>query len=92
MSFIIIGFGRQIRKDFGTKGHTQQCVRCTNSVFYHLVHTKTYFTFFFVPIFSYRSEYRVECPICHHGVELQGEEIEAAKHGTLKVYVSDDPV
>jgi hypothetical protein len=92
MSFILIGFGRRTRKDFGETGPVQDCFRCNNSVFYHLVNTKTWLTCFFVPIFPYRSEHRVECPICHNGVELKGAEIVAARQGTLKVYVSSDPV
>lgn len=92
MSFILIGFGRQTRKDFGETGPEQFCFRCYNPVFYHLVHLKTWITCFFVPVLHYRSEYRVECPICHYGVELQGEEIDAARQGTLKVYVSRDSI
>ncbi len=90
MAFILIGFGRRTHKDFGETGYVQPCVRCANAVYYHLVRIRTYFTCFFIPIFPYRSEYRVECPVCLHGVQLRGTEIKAAKQGTLKLYVSND--
>lgn len=88
MSFILIGFGKRTRRDFGETGSEQRCFICFNPVFYHFIHLKTWITCFFVPIFPYRSEYRVECPICLHGIELRDAEIEAARQGTLKVYVS----
>lgn len=90
MSFILVGFGKRTRKDFGETGRVQQCIWCSNSVFYHLVRTNTWFTYFFIPIFPYRSEYRIECPICHNGLALKKAEIKAALRGTLNVYVSRD--
>jgi zinc-ribbon family len=90
MSFILIGFGKRTHKDFGETGRTLKCLRCSNPVVYHLTRINTYFTFFFIPIFPYRSAYRIECPICLHGIELRGSEIKAAKQGTLNVYVSSD--
>lgn len=90
MAFILIGFGRRTQKDFGETGYVLPCVHCSNNVYYHLVCIRTYFTFFFIPIFAYRSQYRVECPVCLHGVELRGAEIKAARQGSLKLYVSND--
>ncbi len=87
MSFILVGFGKRTTRDLGETGSAQRCFRCTNSVIYHLVHTKAWFTCFFIPVFSYKSEYRIECPVCRHGIELRGTEIKAARQGTLKVYV-----
>jgi zinc-ribbon family len=90
MSFILIGFGRRTHKDLGETGTVQTCARCSNSIFYHLVSSHTWFTCFFIPIFPYRSAYRIECPVCFHGIELRRSEIKAAKQGTLNVYVSSD--
>lgn len=91
MSFILIGFGRRTRKDFGATGQMQQCARCANTIFYHLVRTNSWITFFFIPIFPYRSEFRVECPVCLHGLKLKATEVKAAWQGALNVYVSRDP-
>ena len=90
MSFILIGFGRQTRKDLGETGYTQICPLCTSSMFYHLIRSHTWLTFFFVPVFPYRSEYRIECPVCHNGLKLNRSEVKAAKQGTLKIYVTHD--
>jgi hypothetical protein len=88
MSFILIGFGKQTRKDLGETGYPQQCAQCGNSIIYHLIINRTFFTCFFIPIFSYRTEYRIECPVCRSSIRLQADEIKAAKQGTLNVYVT----
>jgi hypothetical protein len=85
MSLILIGFGKRTFKDLGETGREQLCVWCSNLVFYHLILVRTWFTYFFVPIFSYRSEYRIECPICACGIELLDEEVKAAKCGELSL-------
>ncbi len=90
MSFILIGFGRRSRTDFGETGGAQVCFHCSNHIFYHLIRARTFFTFFFIPIFPYKSEYRIECPVCQQGIQLRGSEIKAARQGTLDVYVSRD--
>jgi hypothetical protein len=85
MSFIIIGFGRKTSKDLGETGQEQQCVWCSNMVFYHLILVRTWVTYFFIPLFVYHSEYRVECPSCSYGIEIRGDEIKAAKRGELSL-------
>jgi hypothetical protein len=85
MSFILIGLGRKTSEDLGETGQEQKCVWCSSVVFYHLVLVRTWFTYFFIPLFAYRSEYRVECPLCSHGVAIRGNEIKAAKRGELRL-------
>lgn len=85
MSFILIGFGKKTCKDLGETGPEQQCVWCSTRVFYHLILTRTWFTYFFIPIVPYRSEYHVECPACQSGVRLADDEVKAAKQGELKL-------
>jgi hypothetical protein len=87
MSFILIGFGKQTRKDLGQTGVVQQCVWCHNLVFYHLIILRTWFTYFFIPVFPYRREYLAECPICASSITIQGDEIRAAKQGELKISI-----
>jgi hypothetical protein len=86
MSFIIIGLGKKTFKDLGETGQPQQCFSCSVPVFNHLILVRTWFTYFFIPIFSYRREYRIECPACSCSVTIYGDEIRAAKRGELQVY------
>ena len=85
MSWILIGFGKQSRKDLGETGIEQNCVWCSRTIIYHLILVRTWFTYFFIPVFPYRSEYYIECPSCSQSFEIQGEEIKAAKQGELRV-------
>lgn len=89
MSFILIGVGKRTRRDLGEVSQPLPCLRCNNHIAYHHIHVRTWLTGFFVRVYSYRSEHILECPICHHGIRLQGAEVEAAKQGTLKVYMAD---
>jgi hypothetical protein len=85
MSLFLISFGKQRRKDLGETGVEQQCVWCYRTIYYHLIVIQTWFTYFFIPIFSYRNEHRIECPSCTQGFNIQGEEIRAAKRGELRI-------
>ena len=89
MSLTIIGFGKRTSRDYGAIT-SLECPRCHQNVSYHLIYTRTWFTYFFIPLFPYRSQYRVACPICSHSILLQGKEIEAAKQGTLRLNVLHD--
>lgn len=90
MSFIIIGFGKQTRRDLGKTGIEQKCVRCSSTMFYHLILLRMWFTYFFIPVFPYRKEFRIECPVCATGIQLQGEEIKAAKKGQLRITLTTE--
>ena len=85
MSLVIIGFGKVTTRDLGEIGQGQQCVRCSASVSYRLLLVRTWFTYFFVPVIPYRREYRVECPACAGGIEIRGEEVQAAKRSELRL-------
>jgi hypothetical protein len=85
VSLTIIGFGKVTTDDLGETGVEQQCVWCSVGVFYHLILVRTWFTYFFIPLIPYRSEYRVECPACFCGVNIRGEEVKAAKRGELRI-------
>lgn len=83
MSLTIIGFGKVTVKDLGETGLEQQCAWCSERVFYRLVLERTWFTYFFIPIYAYRKEHRVECPRCASGIAIRGTEVEAALKGEL---------
>jgi hypothetical protein len=85
MSFILIGFGKQTRRDLGETGDEMQCPWCSNIIFNHLILVRTWLTCFFIPIIPYRSEYLIMCPACAKGVVIYGEEIKAAKRGELRI-------
>lgn len=89
MSFILIGFGKQTFKDLGETGQQQQCFSCSNHIFYHLILVRTWFTYFFIPIIPYRTQYLVQCPVCSCGIEIGGREVNAAKRGELRIYFQD---
>jgi hypothetical protein len=88
MSLILFGLGKKTYKDLGATGKEQSCVWCSCLVFYHLILIRTWFTYFFIPIFSYQSQYRIECPTCACGLELSSEEAKAAKRGELNLTIS----
>lgn len=89
MSFILIGIGKRTTRDLGETGQEQQCVWCSTAVYYHLFLIQTWLTCFFVPLLAYRSEYRVECPTCKHGIGIYGNEVKAARRGELKLRASN---
>lgn len=84
MSLIIIGFGKVTVSDLGQVAQEQQCVWCSGQVCYRLVRARTWFSFFFVPVIPYRSEYRVVCPACSRGMAIRGSEVEAVRRGELR--------
>lgn len=83
MSFTLIGFGKTTRDDLGTTGKEQPCVWCSVRVYYHLILVRTWFTYFFIPVFAYRSEHYLECPACARSVMLSRNEVKAARRGEL---------
>lgn len=85
MSFILIGLGRETSKDLGETGQEQQCVWCSDAIFYHLILVRTWLTCFLIPLFAYRSKYHVACPSCLCSIEIRGNEIQAAKLGELRL-------
>jgi Fe2+ or Zn2+ uptake regulation protein len=76
--FIIFGWGHQTIKQYGATLPIK-CPNCNNSVFLHLVQTRTWFTLFFIPVIPYESKHYLLCEICGQGIELNGEEIDRAK-------------
>lgn len=87
MSLTLITFGKRTSKDLGETGEEQNCVWCSRPVFYHLILIRTWLTYFFIPVIPYRSEYLVQCPACSEGMEIRGDEIEAAKRGELRLHL-----
>jgi len=79
---MLIWIGKQRREDNGAT-QAQICKRCHNPVQYHLIRSYRMVSFNFIPLFAVGSKWRHECPICAHGRELQGEELETQRRAAL---------
>lgn len=85
MSFLLVGFGKKTYSDLGAPGPEQECVWCWDVVRFRLLMVKTWFTYYFVRVYAYRREYRVECPACGGGLTLRDDEVAAARAGELRL-------
>src|SRR5438034_4551958 len=87
--FVIYGWGRQTKKDFGPV-HPFHCQHCNNDSYWMMLRRKVWFTLFFIPIIPYESHYALMCPICSWGIELRGKQIATAMQlGTVtKAYLN----
>jgi endogenous inhibitor of DNA gyrase (YacG/DUF329 family) len=81
---LIVGFGRRKKRDHGEVLRVK-CPRCSNTVMYRHTHTRTWFTLYFIPVLPYRSERRLECPICSHGVKIYRGEVEEVGQGRMNI-------
>lgn len=79
---MLIWIGKHRREDCGAT-QAQVCERCHNYVRYDLVRQHRMVSFNFIPLFAVGNKWRLECPICAHGRELAGEEIETQKSAAL---------
>lgn len=78
MSGGLIIFGRQTRKDYGPTA-LMTCQNCGNKTYFVLVYVKTWMEYFFIKIFPYKRRYYLLCDICSRGVELKGQQVDAAR-------------
>jgi hypothetical protein len=79
---MLIWIGKHRREDNGAT-HAQSCERCHNHVEYHLIRSYRMVSFNFIPLFAIGSKWRHECPVCAHGRELRGEELETQRRAAL---------
>lgn len=84
LMLLIVGFGRRKKKDYGEVIRLK-CPRCNNTVSYRHTCTRTWLTLYFIPVLPYRSERRLECPICSHGVKIYRDDIEAVRQGRMEI-------
>lgn len=75
--FVIFGWGSGSTKDLGPS-LLIDCPNCHNKGYWHLYKTKRWFSLFFIPLFSYESNYQLLCETCSRGINLHGNEVEAA--------------
>ncbi len=79
---MLIWIGKHRREDNGAT-QAQICERCHNHAEYHLIRSYRMVSFNFIPLFAVGSKWRHECPVCAHGRELRGEELETQRREVL---------
>ena len=78
--FFIFGWGHLTKKQFDS-GIERVCSQCHNHVHMILVNVKKWFTFFFLPLIPYGSEYFLACPTCGNAVKLNKMQFDEIRHG-----------
>jgi hypothetical protein len=68
---LIIGFNK---KTYRVKGQAkaQKCQKCSHERPFKIVEEKKWFTFLFIPLFSYKKRELLVCSICGAGYETKG--------------------
>ncbi|MCX7746053.1 MAG: zinc ribbon domain-containing protein [Clostridia bacterium] len=87
--FVIFGWGRRTTKDYGPT-LPMRCGNCNNNVYSRLIHVRTWFTLFFIPVIPYESKHYLLCDVCTRGFELHGADVERFKemNRITSVYLS----
>lgn len=78
--FFVFGFGHRKVKHGGTMP-PERCERCNNNVEKLFAKTSDWFTLFFIPVFPYKSDCFVICPICREATPITKEQYEALLSG-----------
>lgn len=68
----IFGFGHQKRTAYGTT-EERECPNCHHIKKWKIEKISKWFTLFFLPIFPYKTEYELYCPVCKYGQKLGKE-------------------
>lgn len=76
--FFLFGWGHRTKKDYG-QTLPMVCPNCNNKCFWKLLHIKTWFSLFFIPVIPYESKNYLLCEVCSQGIELKESQIGKAK-------------
>lgn len=76
--FFIFGWGRGTATDLGPT-LPLTCPNCRNDTVWHFHEHKKWFTLFFLPVFPYDTKHVLLCPICSHGIQLRGNQLDQAR-------------
>ena len=79
--FFIFGWGHLTRKQYDS-GIERECPQCHNPARMILLHVKKWFTFFFIPVIPYGTEYFLACPTCGHALMLTKTQFHEIRDGT----------
>ena len=66
---IIFGWEHTKTTNYGSV-EQERCPNCRSTTFWELSKISKYFTFFFIPIFSYETYYWYDCPSCDNRIQL----------------------
>lgn len=61
--FFIFGIGNRKSERIGPISE-RTCPNCNNRRYWDLVRVSSWFSLFFIPIFPYKNEYLLMCPVC----------------------------
>ena len=75
---IIFGWGHTTNRDYG-ETYPLHCSNCHNTSYFRLVRTMVWFDLFFIPIFPYKIDYNLLCPICRFGIKMEDKRLEQIK-------------
>ncbi len=75
---IIFGWGHTKEKDYG-ETYPLKCSRCNNATYWRLFKVSEWFELFFIPVFPYKSNHYLLCPVCNDGLKLDDDKLEQAK-------------
>ncbi|MCF8378164.1 MAG: zinc ribbon domain-containing protein [Bacteroidales bacterium] len=73
---VIFGFGHRTKKEFKLQENLY-CQHCNNTAQWKLGREAHWFTLFFIPVFPFKVEYWMVCPICRKGRRLNFHQFEA---------------
>ena len=75
---IIFGWGKQKMKFHGY-ANKRLCSHCHNEAVWVFHEISTWFSLFFIPVFPYKTEYRLICPVCQYGYNIKPHELNKMK-------------
>lgn len=71
--FVILGLSGS-KPQITKSTHFLHCPNCYNQRFWNLIHERTNFSLFFLPVFPVKDKYYLACPLCNNGETLTKEE------------------
>jgi len=71
--FVIFGLS-QSKPEVAKSSEYRECPKCYNQRFWNLMHERTNFSLFFLPIFPVKNKYYLACPICNYGIQMSKED------------------
>lgn len=71
--FVILGLSGG-KPEISTSSEYMLCTHCNNQRYWNLIHERTNFSLFFLPVFPVNDKYYFACPICNNGRQLSKNE------------------
>jgi hypothetical protein len=89
---IIYGWGFTTEKKYGPT-FKNKCKNCNNEEYWILKRIISWFTLFFIPVIPYKTQYFLYCPVCEHGLFLDGDQTEKIRPlATLNQELIDEKI